>query len=43
MHVPYRVWSPGMRRFAMASGVLMLIGLISGATFAFAGLGVGAA
>jgi hypothetical protein len=37
MHVPNRARSTGMRRFAIASGVLMLVGLIGGATFAFAG------
>jgi hypothetical protein len=39
MHVPIRVRSTGMRRFAIALGVLVLFGLIAGATFAFAGSG----
>jgi hypothetical protein len=41
MHVPNRVRSTGMRRFAVAFGVLMLVGLIAGATFASAGSGIG--
>jgi hypothetical protein len=41
MHVPNRVRSTGIRRFAIAFGVLMLLGLIAGATLAVAGSGVG--
>src|SRR5580765_462893 len=41
MHAPNRVRSTGMRRFAIATGVLMLVGLIAGATIAVAGSGVG--
>src|SRR6476646_6937419 len=41
MHVRNRVGSTPTRRFAIAFGVLMLVGLIAGATFAFAGSGIG--
>jgi hypothetical protein len=41
MHVPNRVRGRGIRRFAVAFGVLMLVGLIAGVTFAFAGSGTG--
>jgi hypothetical protein len=41
MHVPNCVRSTGMRRFAIAVGVLILVGPIAGATVAFAGYGDG--
>src|SRR6476646_3169226 len=41
MHGRNRVRSTGMRRFAIAFGVLMLVGLVAGATFALAGSGTG--
>ncbi len=41
MHVPNRVRSTGMRGFAIAFGVLMVVGLIAAATLAFAGSGLG--
>jgi hypothetical protein len=41
MHGANRNRSRGMRRFAVAFGVLLLTGLIAGATFALAGSGVG--
>ena len=37
MHVPNGLRGMGPRRFGIASGLLMLVGLIGGATFAFAG------
>jgi hypothetical protein len=39
MHVPDRIRNTGIRRFAIALGLLMLVGLVAGATFAFAGSG----
>ena len=37
MHVPNRVRSTGIRRFVIAFGLLLLVGLIAGATLAVAG------
>jgi hypothetical protein len=37
MHVPNRVLNVAMRRLIVALGVLTVVGLIAGATFAFAG------
>jgi hypothetical protein len=41
MHVPKGIWSTETRRFAIAFGLLAVVGLIAGATFAFAGSGIG--
>jgi hypothetical protein len=41
MHGSHRVRGTGMRRFALALGVLTLVGLIAGGTFAFAGSSTG--
>lgn len=40
MGVRDRVRSTATRRFAIAFGVLMILGLLGGATFAFAGSGI---
>jgi len=39
MHFPSRIRATGIPRFSVALGLLMLVGLIAGATFAFAGSG----
>jgi hypothetical protein len=41
MHFQNRVRNSAIRRFVYAFGVLMLLGLIAGGTFAFAGSGIG--